>query len=90
MLSPALKESLRDGRPQQQPFAERDARRCWTDCDFDNGLGLMINGVQHAYALATHDHHDAYATSAAASRRARQGLPLSAARRWLHDGSFRE
>jgi hypothetical protein len=29
--------------------------------DFDNGLGLMINGVQHAYAVATHYHHDAAA-----------------------------
>lgn len=27
--------------------------------DFGNGLGVMINGVQHAYAIATHYHHDA-------------------------------
>jgi len=26
--------------------------------DFDNGLGLMINGVQHAYVVATHYFHD--------------------------------
>jgi hypothetical protein len=26
--------------------------------DFDNGLGLMINGVQHAFAIATHYHYD--------------------------------
>jgi hypothetical protein len=30
--------------------------------DFDSGLGLMINGVQHAYAVATHYHHDAAAS----------------------------
>jgi hypothetical protein len=27
--------------------------------DFANGLGLMINGVQHVYVLATHYSHDA-------------------------------
>ena len=26
--------------------------------DFDNGLGVMINGVQHVYILATHYHYD--------------------------------
>jgi hypothetical protein len=26
--------------------------------DFDNGLGLMINGVQHAYVIATRYHYD--------------------------------
>ncbi len=26
--------------------------------DFDNGLGLMINGVQYAFAVATHYQHD--------------------------------
>ena len=26
--------------------------------DFGNGLGLMINGVQHAYVIATHYHYD--------------------------------
>lgn len=26
--------------------------------DFSNGLGLMINGVQHAYVIATHYHFD--------------------------------
>lgn len=26
--------------------------------DFANGLGLMINGVQHAYVIATHYHYD--------------------------------
>jgi hypothetical protein len=26
--------------------------------DFDNGLGLMINGVQHAYVVATHYHYE--------------------------------
>ncbi len=26
--------------------------------DFANGLGVMINGVQHAYVIATHYHHD--------------------------------
>lgn len=29
--------------------------------DFNNGLGLMINGIQHAYVIATHYHHDASA-----------------------------
>jgi hypothetical protein len=29
--------------------------------DFDNGLGLMINGVQHAFVVATHYHYDAAA-----------------------------
>ncbi len=29
--------------------------------DFNNGLGLMINGVQHVYVTATHYHHDAAA-----------------------------
>lgn len=27
--------------------------------DFGNGLGLMINGVQHVYVVATHYHYDA-------------------------------
>jgi len=26
--------------------------------DFNNGLGLMINGVQHVYVVATHYHYD--------------------------------
>src|SRR5262249_2678393 len=26
----------------------------WKSEDFGNGLGLMINGVQHAYVIATH------------------------------------
>ncbi|MBH0056612.1 hypothetical protein I6F65_06535 [Pseudoalteromonas sp. SWXJZ94C] len=26
--------------------------------DFDNGLGLMINGVQHVYVIATHYYYD--------------------------------
>jgi hypothetical protein len=30
--------------------------------DFNNGLGLMINGVQHAYAVATHYHYDVAAS----------------------------
>jgi hypothetical protein len=29
--------------------------------DFNNGLGVMINGIQHAYVVATHYHHDASA-----------------------------
>lgn len=29
--------------------------------DFDNGLGLMINGVQYVYVIATHYHHDSTA-----------------------------
>ena len=29
--------------------------------DFNNGLGLMINGIQHAYVIATHYHYDAAA-----------------------------
>ena len=29
--------------------------------DFNNGLGLMINGIQHGYVVATHYHHDAAA-----------------------------
>jgi hypothetical protein len=35
----------------------------WSTDDFDNGLGVMINGVQHAYVMAT-----AYAYDAAAAR----------------------
>ena len=30
----------------------------WETGDFDNGLGLMINGVQHVFALATHYKYD--------------------------------
>ena len=26
--------------------------------DFDNGLGVMINGIQYVYVLATHYHYD--------------------------------
>ena len=36
----------------QTPF-----RRFNTE-DFDNGLGLMINGVQHVYVVATYYHHE--------------------------------
>lgn len=32
--------------------------KVWTTGDFDNGLGLMLNGIQHAYVLATHYHYD--------------------------------
>lgn len=27
--------------------------------DYDNGLGVMVNGIQHAYCIATHYDHDA-------------------------------
>lgn len=30
----------------------------WQSGDFDNGLGLMINGVQYVYVLATHYYYD--------------------------------
>jgi hypothetical protein len=30
----------------------------WNTGDFDNGLRLMINGVQHAYVIATHYHYN--------------------------------
>ena len=30
----------------------------WSTGDFANGLGLMINGVQHVYVVATHYHYD--------------------------------
>lgn len=32
--------------------------KAFSSGDFDNGLGLMINGVQYAYVVATHYHHD--------------------------------
>jgi len=32
--------------------------KAWTTGDFDNGLGVMINGVQHVYVIATHYTHD--------------------------------
>jgi hypothetical protein len=33
--------------------------KIWSTGDFANGLGLMINGVQYVYVIATHYHHDA-------------------------------
>jgi hypothetical protein len=38
--------------------AFNDGSKMRSTGDFDNGLGLMINGVQHAYAIATHYHFD--------------------------------
>jgi len=32
--------------------------KIFTTQDFDNGLGVMINGVQHAYVIATHYYYD--------------------------------
>jgi hypothetical protein len=32
--------------------------KVWKTEDFSNGLGLMINGVQHVYVVATHYRHD--------------------------------
>jgi hypothetical protein len=32
--------------------------KVWHTEDFANGLGLMINGVQHVYIVATHYHYD--------------------------------
>jgi hypothetical protein len=32
--------------------------KTWSTGDFDNGLGLMINGVQHVYVIATHYYYD--------------------------------
>ena len=32
--------------------------KVWESGDFANGLGLMINGVQHVYVIATHYTHD--------------------------------
>src|SRR5207253_810141 len=38
------------------PPAFNDGSKKLRTGDFNNGLGLMINGVQHAYAVATHYH----------------------------------
>jgi hypothetical protein len=38
--------------------AFNDGSKARSTGDFDNGLGLMINGVQHAYVIATHYHYD--------------------------------
>jgi hypothetical protein len=38
--------------------AFNEGSKFWGTGDFSNGLGLMINGVQHVYAIATHYHHD--------------------------------
>jgi hypothetical protein len=32
--------------------------KIFTTQDFENGLGVMINGVQHAYVIATHYYYD--------------------------------
>lgn len=38
--------------------AFNEGSKAWTTGDFDNGLGVMINGVQHVYVIATHYSHD--------------------------------
>lgn len=38
--------------------AFNDGSKFWGTGDFDNGLAVVINGVQHAYAVATHYLHD--------------------------------
>lgn len=38
--------------------AFNDGNKTLSTGDFNNGLGLMINGVQHAFALATHYKYD--------------------------------
>jgi hypothetical protein len=40
-----------------------DGDKTFSTGDFDNGLGLMINGVQHVYVLATHYLYDVKAAS---------------------------
>jgi hypothetical protein len=41
--------------------AFNDGSKLFSTGDFNNGLGLMINGVQHAFALATHYNYDGVA-----------------------------
>lgn len=38
--------------------AFNNGSKVWNTDDFDNGLGLMINGVQHVYVMATHYKYD--------------------------------
>jgi hypothetical protein len=38
--------------------AFNDGSKLRSTGDFNNGLGLMINGVQHAYVIATHYRYD--------------------------------
>jgi hypothetical protein len=43
--------------------AFNDGNKSFSTGDFDNGLGLMINGVQYVYALATHYRYDSAASA---------------------------
>ena len=38
--------------------AFNDGNKVFGTGDFGNGLGVMINGVQHVYVVATHYHYD--------------------------------
>src|SRR5437879_6280343 len=38
--------------------AFNEGSKIWSTGDFANGLGLMINGVQYVYVIATHYHYD--------------------------------